>query len=150
MAESGYSRYHIKVPIREVGANMKVKGVTFPTRTYMSNKLVPDSNIYLEFTWVREMPEPSFVVPAMHSHPYDQVTLLIGSDPDNPEYLGGEIEHYLGGERMLSDRTNAMFIPKNVEHGRVSWKKFEKPHMLMSIMLGNGNFEEANPAGYNK
>jgi hypothetical protein len=150
MAQSGYTRYHVKVPIREVGANMKVKGVTLPTRTYMSNKLVPDSNVYLEFTWIHDMPEPSFVVPAVHSHPYNQVTLLIGSDPANPEYLGGEIESYLGGEKMISDKTNALFIPKNVEHGRVTWKKFEKPHILMSIMLGSGDFEAANPGGYNK
>jgi hypothetical protein len=150
MTESGYSRYQIKVPLREVGANMKVKGVTLPSRTYMSNKLVPGSNVYLEYSWVYEMPEPSFVVPAVHSHNYDQVTMLIGTDPKNPEYLGGEIESYLGGERLLSDRTNAMFIPRNVEHGRVSWKKFERPHILMSITLGNGNLEETNPAGYNK
>jgi hypothetical protein len=150
MAQTKYSKYHIKIPIREVGANMKVKSVTLPTRTYMSNKLVPGCNVYLEFTWVQAMPEPAFVVPAVHSHPYDQVTLLIGSDPNNPEYLGAEIESHLGGERLISDKTNALFIPKGVEHGRVSWQSFEKPHILMSIMLGTGNFEEANPAGYNK
>ncbi len=150
MTKPGYSRYQVKAPLREVGANMKVKGVTLPTRTYMSNQLVPGSNVYLEFAWIYEMPEPSFVVPAVHSHPYDQVTLLIGSDPADPERLGAEIESYLGGERLVSDRTNALFIPKNVAHGKVSWKKFERPHMLMSIMLGSGNFEEANPGGYNK
>jgi hypothetical protein len=150
MMKSGYSRYRVSVPLREVGANMKVRGVTFPTRTYMSNKLVPDSNVYIELAWIYEMPEPSFVVPAVHAHPYNQVTFLIGSDPSDPESLGAEIENYLGGERMVSDRTNALFIPKNVEHGRVTWKKFERPHMMMSIMLGTGNFEEANPAGYNR
>ena len=150
MAESNYSKYHVKIPIREVGATMNVKGVTLPTRTYMSNKLVPGCNVYLEFTWIHQMPEPSFVVPRVHSHAHEQVTMLIGSDPGNPEYLGAEVESYLGGERLLSDKTNALFIPRGVEHGRVSWKSFEKPHILMSIMLGTGNFEEANPAGFNK
>lgn len=112
MAQPKYSKYHVKVPIREVGANLSVKGVTLPTRTYMSNKLVPGCNVYLEFTWINEMPEPSFVVPAVHSHPCDQLTLTIGSDPHNPEYLGAEIESYLGGERLISDKTTALFIPK--------------------------------------
>jgi hypothetical protein len=150
MAQLNFSKYHIKVPVREVGANMKVKGVTLPTRTYMSNKLVPGSNVYLEFTWITQMPEPAFVLPRVHTHDYDQVTLLIGSDPERPEYLGGEVESYLGGQKMVSDKTNALFIPKGVEHGLVTWKSFEKPHIMMSIMLGTGSFEDANPAGFNK
>ena len=145
-----YTKNRIDVPIREVGATMKVKNVILPTRTYMSNKLVPGCNVYLEFTWITGMPEPSFVVPAVHSHPNDQVTLLIGSDPQNPEYLGAEVESYLGGTRLLNDKTNALFIPGGVDHGKVSWKKFEKPHILMSIMVGTGDFEKANPAGFNK
>ena len=92
MSQTNYHAYQVKVPIREVGANMKVKGVTLPTRTYMSNSLSPKGcNVYLEFTWINQMPEPSLVVPSVHSHPYDQVTLLIGSDPQNPEYLGAEV-----------------------------------------------------------
>ena len=83
MAEAKYDKYLVKVPIREVGANMNVKGVTLPTYTYMSNKLVPGCNVYLELSWIYEMPEPNLVIPSAHSHNYDQVTLMIGSDPHN-------------------------------------------------------------------
>jgi hypothetical protein len=38
-------------------------------------------------------------------------------------------------------------MPKNVEHGHVMWKKFEKPHIMMSIMLGTGNLVKADPGG---
>ena len=67
MAQSEYSKYLVKEPIREVGANMNVKGVTLPTYTYMSNKLVPGCNVYLELSWIYQMPEPSLVVPP-HTH----------------------------------------------------------------------------------
>ncbi len=150
MAQPNYRDYQIKVPIREVGARMKVKGVTLPSRTYMSNQLVPGCNIYIEYSWIYEMPEPSLVVPVVHSHPYEQVALMIGSDPFNPEKLGAEVENYVGGEHLTSDKTNALFIPKGVEHGRVSWKSFEKPHLLMSITVGTGDFEKANPGGYER
>ena len=147
MTQSEYTNNIVKVPIREVGANMNVKGVTLPTYTYMSNKQVPGCNVYLELSWIYQMPEPSLVVPAAHSHPYDQITLLMGSDPANPEYLGAEIESYLGGEKLVSDKTTATFMPKNVEHGHVMWKSFEKPHIMMSIMLGTGDFWMADPGG---
>jgi len=137
----------VKKPIREVAFDSKVKGVIHPTFTYMSNELVPGCNTYLEFTWIKSMPEPSLVVPRVHSHPYDQIELLIGSDPENPENLGAEVECHVGGKKFTVDKTNALFIPRGVEHGGVEWKRFDRPHMLVSITLGTGNFREANPGG---
>ena len=145
MAQSKYGKYIVTTPIREVGAGMKVKGITIPTRTYMSNKLVPGCNTYIEVSWIYEMPEPSLVIPAFHSHPYNEITLLMGSDPHNPEDLGAEIESYMGDEKVTSQKTTATFIPKHVEHGHLMWKSFKRPHMMMSIMLGTGDFAKANP-----
>ena len=147
MAQSEYGKYLVMEPIREVGANLNVKGVTLPTYTYMSNKLVPGCNVYLELSWIYQMPEPNLVVPATHSHPYDQITLMIGSDPQNPEYLGAEIESYLGGETLITNKTGASFMPKNVEHGHVMWRKLERPHIMMSNMLGTGDLIKADPGG---
>jgi len=145
MAQSKYSQNIVTTPIREVGAGMKVKGITIPTRTYMSNKLVPGCETYIEVSWIYEMPEPSLVIPAFHSHPYNEITLLMGSDPHNPEDLGAEIESYLGDEKITYTKTNSVFIPKHVEHGHLEWKSFTRPHMMMSIMLGTGDFDKANP-----
>ena len=145
MANSKYSKNVVTTPLREVGAGLKVKGITIPTRTYMSNKLVPGCETYIELSWIYEMPEPSLVIPAYHSHPYNEVTLLIGSDPHNPEDLGAEIESYLGDEKINCTQTNSTFIPAHVEHGHLEWKSFKRPHMMMSIMLGTGDFDKANP-----
>ena len=150
MAKIDYRKYSVSVPIREVGATMNVKGITLPTYTYMSNKLVPNCNVYMEISWIYAMPEPPAVIPRVHSHPYEQITLLMGSDPGRPEYLGGEIESTMGGQTMSINKTNCMYIPKNVEHGHLTWKKFEKPHMMMSLMLGTGEFFKANPGNLNK
>jgi len=145
MADTKYSQNIVTKPIREVGANMKVKGITIPTRTYMSNKLVPGCETYIEVSWIYEMPEPSLVIPAFHSHPYNEITLLMGSDPHNPEDLGAEIESYLGDEKITYTKTNSAFIPKHVKHGHLEWRSFTRPHMMMSIMLGTGDFDKANP-----
>jgi len=39
------------------------------------------------------------------------------TDPHNPEYLGAEIEGYMGDERQIINTTSALFIPGNVTHG---------------------------------
>jgi len=77
MSQSNYSQYVVTAPIREVGADMKVKGITLPTRTYMSNKLVPGCNTYIEVSWIYEMPQPSLVIPAHHAHPFNEITVAM-------------------------------------------------------------------------
>jgi hypothetical protein len=41
----------------------------------------------------------------------------------------------MGDEGHLITATTALFIPRNVPHGRLSWRKFEKPHIQMAIKL---------------
>jgi hypothetical protein len=147
MAKTSYQENLVKVPHREVGDGKVIKGRQNPTMTYMSNKLVPGSNTYIEIGWIYEMPEPNPHIHS-HSHNYDEIVLHIGADPQNPEYLGAEIEFVIGDEKVIIDKTSSLFVPKNVKHGPLTWKKVEKPHIEMVVMLGAGTVEESNPAGY--
>jgi hypothetical protein len=99
----------------------------------------------MEISWVYAMPEPAAVIPKVHAHPYEQITMLMGSDPTRPEYLGGEVESTFAGHTHSVNKSNVMFIPKNVEHGHLTWKKFERPHIMMSLMLGTGSFGRPIP-----
>jgi len=147
MAYTGYQKNLVKKPHYEVGENQDIKGRQNPTMTYMSNDLVPGSNTYIEIGWIYEMPEPNPHI-HKHDHDYDEIVLHIGFDPDNPEYLGAEIEFVVGGEKIVIDKTSALFIPRGVEHGPLTWKKVEKPHIQMVVMPGAGTLKDSNPAGY--
>jgi hypothetical protein len=147
MARKNYKKNLVKVPQREVGDGIVIKGRQNPTMTYMSNDLVPGSNTYIEIGWIYEMPEPNPHI-LNHTHNYDEIVLHIGSDPQDPENLGAQIEFVVGGEKLIIDKTSALFIPKGVEHGPLTWKKVEKPHIQMVVMPGAGTVKESNPAGY--
>ncbi len=147
MAKTNYQQNLVKKPRYEVGENQDIKGRQSPTMTFMSNDLVPGSNTYIEIGWVYEMPDPNPHI-HKHDHNYDEIVLHIGADPDNPEYLGGEIEFIVGGEKIIIDKTSALFIPKGVEHGPLTWKSVEKPHIQMVVMPGAGTLKDSNPAGY--
>jgi hypothetical protein len=147
MAKKSYQQNLVKKPHYEVGGNQDIKGRQNPTMTFMSNDLVPGSDTYIEIGWIYEMPEPNPHI-HKHDHNYDEIVLHIGSDPDNPEYLGAEIEFVVGGEKIVINKTSALFIPKGVEHGPLTWKKVEKPHIQMVVMPGAGTLKESNPAGY--
>lgn len=129
-------------PLREASSPVKITGRTNPPLTYMSNDLVPGCNIYLEYIWVWEMPEPD-TAEMSRSPDHDRIVLYIGSDPENPADLGAEIEAYLGGEKLTTGDTSAVFIPKNVDYGPVRWMEFSRPHMQMTIVPSTGNYQEA-------
>jgi len=149
MAEKKYEKYLVKKPAREVNVMVpsEIKGREYPTMTYMSNDLVPGCNVYLELGWIWAMPDPNPHIPE-HTHDYDEVVLHIGSDPNNPEDLGAEIEYVFEGEPLIIDKTSAVFVPKGVKHGPLTWKRVDRPHIQMSIMLGAGTLAESAPGGY--
>ncbi len=149
MAEKKYGKYMVKKPAREVNVMVpgKIKGREYPTMTYMSNDLVPGCNVYLEFSWIWAMPDPNPHI-LEHTHNYNELVLHIGSDPKNPEDLGAEIEYVLGGEPLIIDKTSAIFVPKGVKHGPLTWKSVDRPHIQMAIMLGAGTLAESAPGGY--
>ncbi len=149
MAEKKYGKYLVKKPAREVNVTVpgEIKGREYPTMTYMSNDLVPGCNVYIELGWIWDMPDPNPHI-LEHTHDYDEVVLHIGSDLNNPEDLGAEIEFVVGGEPLIIDKTSALFVPKGVKHGPLTWKKVDRPHIQMVIVLGAGTLAESAPGGY--
>lgn len=135
------SKYLVTKPIYEAGPKMEIKGRANPSMTLMSNKLIPDVNVYIEVGWIWEMPEPNPHI-FEHTHEYNEILLHIGSDPQNPEDLGAEIEFWVDGKPLSFDKTSALFIPAGTKHGPVIWKRCTRPHIQMAIMLGTGLYEE--------
>ena len=52
-----------------------------------------------------------------HSHPYNEVVALIGTNPDNPSDLCGEAEMTLEGEKYRVNKSCLIYLPAGMEHG---------------------------------
>ena len=105
----------------------------------MNNELIPESKIYFRYHWACNLLAPDPKMAVGHSQDFDEIILYMGADPDNPEYLGGEIEGFMGDAVQITDKTSVIFIPKNVKHGLTRWIKFEKPHIMIGTKFNNGN-----------
>jgi len=146
MPKVDYEKNLVRKPDYEVGVQAigKHKGHQVPSMTYMSNSLVPGSNTYVEVSWIYDVPTPNPYV-FEHAHNYNEIVLHIGSDPENPEALGGEMTIDVEGQPLTFDRTTALFLPKGTRHSPLTWNKVTRPHIEMTIMLGCGDFAKAMP-----
>jgi hypothetical protein len=81
-----------------------VKGRQYPTMTFMSNELIPGSNVYIEKGRIWAMPNSNPHIPEHNHAESDEFVLHIGSDYKNPEDLGEEIELVVGVNRLKSTK----------------------------------------------
>jgi hypothetical protein len=150
LAARDWEKNLVRKPTYEVSAG-KIAGRQYPTMTVMSGDLVPGVNTYIEMGWVYEMPEPNpHIFEHRHREGCREIVLHIGSDPDNPEDLGAEIEFVVDGQPLVFDTTSGVYVPEGVKHGPVTWKKVIRPHLQMAIVLGAGTMAEADPGGHIK
>jgi hypothetical protein len=87
------------------------------------------------YNWIKGHPEMDPEKPMSHSHGYDEMIINIGTDPDNPEDLGGEVIGFLGDERHTLNKTSAVYVPRNVKHGVAGFNRFDRPYIQMAIKL---------------
>ena len=137
MGTTNYEKYLVKNPGRQGAPVGAVRNRTFPPLTYMSSSLVPEAKYNIEFGWVWGMPQPATCLPEIVGE-YDEVLVNIGGDCRNPEDLGADIEYSLGGQVFSINSTGAVFIPRGVLHGPLTYKGFRHPHVRISILLGSG------------
>ena len=129
MDASKYDKYVVYIPKKSA------PDAPFPFLTLMSHELVPGCNIDVTYNWMSKIPDMKPDKPMSHAHDYDEVILNIGGDPHNPEDLGAEVVGFLGNERHTLNKTSAVFIPRNVEHGVAGIHRLDRPYILMNIKL---------------
>jgi len=85
---------------------------------------------------------------APHKHVGDQFLVFVGLDGQRPDYLGAEIEIYLGEEkeRHVIDSSTAVICPAGFVHGPIVSRRVEKTFGFYMIRLDKGDASEINPA----
>lgn len=107
---------------------------------YMDDRIIPGS-FYVEAVWVvdslpRSHPE--------HFHDdHDEVVGFVGSNPDDPSELGGEIDFVVDGEKMTITKTCFIHIPAGVKHGGLCFRKIDKP--VFQIAMSRMDKYESDP-----
>jgi hypothetical protein len=72
-----------------------------------------------------------------HSHPADEILMFLGTNPDNDDDLGAEIEIDLGKEheRHFFSKSSVIICPSGMAHGPIVTRWVDKPFAFLLINL---------------
>ena len=101
---------------------------------FLDNDIVPGA-FYTECVWV--MPRPGNTIQSgadtkrvnteSHVHDYDEVIAFIGTNTDEPSYLGAEIELWLEDEKQIITKSSLVFIPAGMKHCPLTFMRIDNP-----------------------
>jgi hypothetical protein len=62
-----------------------------------------------------------------HFHTFDEIIGMVGTNPDDPHDLCGEVEINIGGEKHIVTKSCLIYIPARLEHGPFRELKMDRP-----------------------
>ena len=62
-----------------------------------------------------------------HVHDYDEAIAYIGTNPDDPYDLGGEVELWIDGKPNILDRSFIAFVPAGIKHCPLKIRRVDRP-----------------------
>ena len=71
-----------------------------------------------------------------HCHEFDETVAYIGTDPDDPYSLCGEIEFWIDGKKNVIDKSFIAFVPAGIKHGPLTINRIDKPIFHFTAGMG--------------
>ena len=100
---------------------------------WIDDDVVPGA-FQMNTAWYKRVPERD---PIFEEHMHEDADELIGffgSDPENPNDLGGEIEMCIGGEAHLLTKSSIIFVPAGVPHNPMRILRVDAPIFHFSVV----------------
>lgn len=147
MTESKYEKYVVREPIRLQGFEQEEWSTTRGSMTappfsfLLGDKPIKDAHTMVEYTWVwKDTAIGATVSKPPHKHDYDEIFFFIGTDRENTNDLGADINFWMGwdkdAELIQLNTSSLVFVPRGLVHLPVIFKNVKKPFIFVIIALG--------------
>lgn len=117
---------------------------------WIDGNVVPGA-FQMNMTWYHNAPEfRPLPKHDEHCHDYDEIIGFIGSNPEDPYDLGGEIEVGINGEMHRLTKSTLIFLPAGLKHLPLSIISLDRPILHFSICLNSTySYTTTNPDAVN-
>jgi hypothetical protein len=129
MLETKYGKYIIKGS-RQDG---KVYPKDIPVGIVRLDEKVIKGAFFAGCIWMTPNSKQTISPPA-HTHDHDELLGFIGSNPEDQNDLGGEIEFWLDDEKHIITQSCFIFLPAGLKHNPFIFTRIERPilHMVFA------------------
>ncbi len=100
---------------------------------YLDEEVVPGAHFYVEASWFGTAPRPkpvdgkAPVGPQPHVHPFPELITFFGTNPDDVQDLGAEVELWIDGKQHIITESFVAYIPGNVVHCPLRTRNITRP-----------------------
>jgi hypothetical protein len=136
------------------GVDPKIQATRpYATIGFLDGKTFEGCQEYMVF-WVGDKPYGAYGTKAWgeiyhgpHEHKNPEIYMHLGTDPDNPWDLGGEVEMCVGEEmeKHIITRSTIMCLPANFPHSPWRILKVTRPFIIIAAVQSTSHTEKARP-----
>src|SRR3972149_379139 len=118
--------------------------MTMPPLIFLNGDVpVKGSNQFLEVVWIwAEGAAATNPKRPPHSHEFDELFVFLGSNREDPDDLGGEVEFWLGEkedtEKYHFTTSTSTFVPRGLVHLPMIFKNVKRPFLLVTVGINMG------------
>lgn len=107
------------------------------TRLLWLDDEVAEGAFYTECVWLwSKSGTDAYATEVAHAHDFDEVIGFVGTNPEDPRDLGGEIELWLDDEQYILKNSCLIFIPRGLKHCPLAFRRIDRP--IFFFTEGNG------------
>lgn len=93
----------------------------------LDEKKVSGIPFFTDCAWVWPKPDDIVMEAESHSHDFDEIITLFGTDPEDPQDLCGEVEFWLGDEKYTLTKSCIIYVPKGLKHCPTIFRNVKRP-----------------------
>lgn len=102
--------------------------------------VVENAPFFTDVAWIWPKPEKIVMEGEPHSHDFDEIVTLFGTNPDDTRDLCGEVEFWIEDEQYEIRNSCVIFIPRGTMHCPIIFHKVERP--IFHFIVGQaGKYE---------
>ena len=93
----------------------------------LDEKKVGGIPFFTDCAWVWPKSDDIVMKAESHSHDFDEIITLFGTDPEDPQDLCGEVEFWLGDEKYTITKSCIIYVPKGLKHCPTIFRNVRRP-----------------------
>ncbi len=101
----------------------------------LDDKKVSGIPFFTDCAWVWPKPGEIVMEAKAHTHDFDEIVTVFGTNPEDPQDLCGEVDFWLDDEKYTLTKSSIVYVPKGLKHCPTIFRDVKRP--IFHYIVGN-------------